>query len=129
MVLAVSQTGEATIAGDRNLLFQALANLLDNAIKFSAGAEGPTRRHLEISFQRDGNIARFVVSDHGPGIPAESRDRVTEPFFRLESSRSTPGSGIGLSLVAAVAKLHDGRLVLSDNHPGLRAELVISVGG
>ncbi len=65
----------------------------------------------------------LVVSDSGPGIPAEDRPRVIERFVRLESSSNSPGTGLGLSLVAAVARLHDAELVLHDNAPGLRAEL------
>jgi signal transduction histidine kinase len=69
------------------------------------------------------------VSDNGPGIPAEDRGRVAERFVRLEESRSKPGAGLGLSLVSAVAHLHSGSLQLSDNNPGLRAELVLPADG
>jgi len=72
--------------------------------------------------------ASIPVADNGPGVPAEAQDRVLERFYRLETSRSTPGSGLGLSLVAAVAELHDGRLALTDNHPGLKASLVLPLG-
>ena len=65
----------------------------------------------------------LTVADNGPGIPADQRDKVVQRFFRLEASRSTPGSGLGLSLVAAAAKLHRARLSLEDNNPGLRAAL------
>ena len=113
-----ASSGDASIHGDRDLLFQALANLTDNAIKFSP--EGGTVR-LELD-SADGRI-RFIVSDDGPGIPDEARDNVRRRFVRLDQSRSTPGSGLGLSLVDAVAGLHDGELVLDDNAPGLRAVL------
>ena len=113
-----------TLQGDRNLLFQAVANLADNALKFSPSgsavilalqkepAKGKKRENVEI-----------VVADQGPGIPAGDRERVLERFHRLEASRSTPGNGLGLSLVSAVAKLHGGNLRLDDNSPGLRATL------
>jgi len=112
--------GPATTSGDRNLVFQAIANLIDNAIKFSRPGG-----HIEVALRRDKAEIRVSIADRGPGIPEASRSRVLEPFFRLESSRSTPGSGLGLSLVAAVARLHDGRLRLEDNHPGLRACLIL----
>jgi len=131
LTLRVSREGETSLAGDRALLFQALANLLDNAIKFSAGTDTPETREVVLSLERSDKEVRFVVADHGPGIAADDRERVTEPFYRAEASRSTPGSGLGLSLVAAVARLHGGHLVLADNEPGLRAELCfpLSDGG
>ncbi len=111
-------SGRAVIRGDRDLLFQALANLTDNAIKFSP-AGGTVRLGLECA---DGR-ARFMVTDDGPGIPEPMRDNVRKRFVRLDQSRTTPGSGLGLSLTDAVAGLHDGALVLDDNAPGLRAVL------
>lgn len=104
--------------GDRDLLFQALVNLLDNAIKFS-GASG----QIEIGVERQEKTAILSVSDRGPGIPEDQREEVLKRFVRLEQSRSTSGSGLGLSLVQAVARLHDGELLLEDNAPGLRASL------
>ncbi len=112
-----------TLQGDRDLLFQALVNLIDNAIKFSS-KDGS----VEISLAKDGETAVISVADRGPGIPADKRDEVLQRFTRLEQSRSTAGSGLGLSLVQAVAQLHDGALVLSDNEPGLRASLRLPVG-
>ncbi len=111
-------SGGAVIRGDRDLLFQALANLTDNAIKFSP-AGGSVRLGLD---RADGRV-RFTVADDGPGIPQAARDKVRQRFVRLDHSRSTPGSGLGLSLTDAVAGLHDGALVLDDNAPGLRAVL------
>ncbi len=118
------EAGAATvIRGDRNLLFQALSNLLDNAVKYSrAGGV------IDLSLAAGRGEADFTVADRGPGIPEEQRDRVLERFFRMETSRSTKGSGLGLSLVAAVARLHGGRLVLADNAPGLRARLALPRG-
>ena len=107
------------VAGDRGLLFQALANLLDNAIKYT-----PAGGRIAISLAGAGpGSAKLVVSDNGPGIPAAARSRIFQRFFRLEASRSTPGSGLGLSLVEAVARLHGIELVVEDNVPGTRFEL------
>ncbi|MGH8567409.1 MAG: sensor histidine kinase [Gammaproteobacteria bacterium] len=102
------------IRGNRQLLAQGLANLIDNAIKYTP--EGG-RIGLRVSFS--GGKTRFEVRDSGPGIPEGDRARVLERFVRLDSSRTTPGTGLGLSLVAAVAKLHGASLTLGDNHPGL----------
>ncbi len=102
------------IRGNRQLLAQGLANLVDNAIKYTP--EGG-RIGLRVSFS--GGETRLEVWDSGPGIPEADRARVLERFVRLDGSRTTPGSGLGLSLVAAVAKLHGARLTLGDNAPGL----------
>ena len=104
--------------GDRELIQQAVANLLDNAIKFS-----PPGGAITLEAGDSGGGLTIVVADRGPGIPEPDRRRATERFFRGESARNTPGSGLGLSLVAAVARLHGGELRLLDNHPGLRCEL------
>jgi signal transduction histidine kinase len=103
--------------GDKAMIHQAIANLVDNAVKFSP--EG-TAVHLGASVT--GSVS-ITVSDHGPGIPPEDRSKATDRFYRGETARSTPGSGLGLSLVQAVAQLHGGELRLNDNHPGLRAVL------
>ena len=115
----------ATIKGDRTLLFQAVANLVDNSIKFSPADTSGANGKVGLSLGMEAEAARIVVWDRGPGISDHQRDRVVERFYRLEASRSTPGSGLGLSLVAAVARLHGGRLELTDNAPGLRAELIL----
>ncbi len=104
--------------GDREMIQQAVANLLDNAIKFS-----PSGATVTISAVATANGPRLVVADHGPGIPEADREQAVERFFRGEQARSTPGSGLGLALVQAVATLHDGTLSLEDNAPGLRAVL------
>lgn len=101
--------------GNRDLLFQALSNLLDNAIKFAASG-GRVEMRLA---QRDG-AAELIVADNGPGIPAEERRKVFQRFYRLDESRSTPGSGLGLSLVRAVMLLHEGSCEIEDNRPGSR---------
>ena len=116
--LTLQVTRGIRLPGDQHLLFQALVNLLDNAIKFS-----PAGGTIALTLRREGPCAALSVADQGPGIPAELRGRALERFFRLEESRSTPGSGLGLSLVAAVAALHDGEIALEDNEPGLRAVL------
>ena len=108
------------ILGDRDLLQQAVANLLDNAIKFS-----PDGGQITLAASRVDRQVKLSVADQGPGIPEEDRPRATERFFRGEAARSTPGSGLGLALVQAVALLHEGSLLLEDAHPGLRATLVI----
>lgn len=116
--LQVEAGEEVRIRGDRDLLVQAVANLVDNAIKFA-----PRQGRVELSLGATAKEASISVADDGPGIPSESRQKVLERFYRLEASRSTPGSGLGLSLAAAVADLHDGRLELSDNGPGLKVSL------
>jgi signal transduction histidine kinase len=103
--------------GDPNLIAQALANLIDNAVKYTD--QGTVKVTLT---QREGRPA-FIVADSGPGVPEAYRDKVLERLFRLEQSRTSPGSGLGLSLVAAVAKSHGLGLKLDDNHPGLRVTL------
>jgi hypothetical protein len=111
-------SGSATIAGNRTLISQALANLVDNAIKYT-----PAGGRVRISIENTASDVAVVVADNGAGIPQEDRERVTERFVRLEASRSSPGSGLGLSLVLAVARLHDAKLDLSDNGPGLRVAI------
>lgn len=102
---------------DRHLLSQALANLLDNALKYAGGGE------LAVQVFRSGEHAVLDVADRGPGIPETDRESVFDRFVRLEPSRSTPGNGLGLSLVRAVARRHRGMVTLLDNQPGLRARL------
>jgi len=107
-----------SLRGDRELLAQALVNLIENAIRHS-----PAHTAIEVVLAdaADGPVLR--VSDNGPGIPAAERENVLRRFYRLEKSRTTPGSGLGLALVKAIADLHDARLELADNAPGLRVEL------
>ena len=107
-----------TLLGDRDMLQQAVANLLDNALKFS-----PEEGHILVRAVEENGTLLLEVCDSGPGIPAEERAHATERFFRGETARSTPGSGLGLALVQAVAHLHGGAVILGDAAPGLRATL------
>lgn len=109
------------IAGNRELIGQALTNLIDNAIKYGSGEN----THIKISGKqtKDGKNIEIAVEDNGEGIPEEDRKRVFERFVRLDESRSETGSGLGLSLVAAVVKLHKGSVRLEDAEPGLRVVL------
>src|SRR5262249_25794944 len=100
------------VRGDRHLLSQAIANLLDNALKYTP--EGK----VALSVETRAGKAHIEVSDTGPGVPPDRRNIVFDRFVRLEGSRSTPGNGLGLSLVRAVAKLHDGVIWLEDSAPG-----------
>ncbi|MDW6021127.1 HAMP domain-containing sensor histidine kinase [Mesorhizobium sp. BAC0120] len=111
------------VTGNRELIGQALSNIVDNAIKYSAGAsENPL---VKVALARRGNDAVLSVSDNGPGIPdPQDRERATERFVRLEKSRSQPGSGLGLSLAKAVMKFHGGRLDLVSGDPGLTVSMV-----
>jgi signal transduction histidine kinase len=110
----------AATLGDRNLLASALANLIDNALKYAGrGARVRVRTRCE------GDNVAIIVEDDGPGIPAAERLRVVERFYRLDASRNLPGSGLGLSIVAAVASLHRGAFTLEDAAPGLRARVTL----
>ncbi len=127
--LRLSCSGDVMMAGEKHLIGQALANLLDNAIKYALPAprteasEGAKQSDVEIGLEDKGDTVDIVISDRGPGIPKKDRERVLQRFVRLQPSRSIPGSGLGLSLVAAVARLHDGSVSLEDNEPGLRIRL------
>jgi signal transduction histidine kinase len=109
---------EVKITGDRDLLVQMFANLVENAISHT-----PHRTDIVLKLTSDKAGITAEVADSGSGIPADERDRVFERLYRLDSSRSTPGSGLGLSLVAAVGALHGIEITLADNHPGLRVIL------
>lgn len=104
--------------GDRELLTQMLANLVENAIRHT-----PRGARIRLSLERRTAGPLGIVADNGPGIPGEAREKVFRRFFRLERSRSTAGSGLGLSLVAAVADLHGIAVTLADNEPGLKVVL------
>ena len=119
IALELAPSGAATIRGNKSLITQALANLLDNAIKYT-----PAGGHVRVAIGDTPSGVALSVSDDGPGIAADDRARVLERFVRLEASRNSPGTGLGLSLVAAVARMHDARLDLADNNPGLKAILL-----
>jgi len=116
VTLAVEIGEPLTLTANRELLGQALANLIDNALKYATGVDAA---RIRISVSRSDNQVAVSVADNGPGIPEADRERVLQRFVRLEESRSLPGSGLGLSLVAAVANLHHGTVELGDGNPGL----------
>jgi signal transduction histidine kinase len=115
VLLQTTDAADAGIVGDSSLLFEALSNLLDNAIKYS-----PAGSHVSLRVLAGAGQLGMEVSDSGPGIPEAEREAVLRRFYRLDKSRAAPGSGLGLSLVAAVAKLHDLHLSIGDAHPGCR---------
>jgi len=132
ITLKAEASTPVVIRGDRQLLGQAITNLIDNALKYGApAAEGGNGWAPEVGVRAETHdgVAEIVVTDRGPGVPAAERERVLARFVRLEASRSEPGSGLGLSLVAAVARLHGGSLRLEDNEPGLRVVLTLPMEG
>ncbi len=122
--LEVSVEDGLPVHGSRELLGQAMSNLLDNALKYGASSDSLHKTIGVSAYRRDGEV-RIVVADRGPGIPEAERGRVLERFVRLETARSRPGFGLGLSLAAAVARLHGGTLRLENNEPGLRVVLAL----
>lgn len=145
LVLAIDVGDGLTVDANRQLVGQAVANLVDNAIKYSVApvngsvngsvkgsagtsARPATRVSVAVAQGRTGTVD-ITVADDGPGIASADRERVLKRFVRLEQSRSLPGTGLGLSLVAAVARLHNGTLRLEDNEPGLRIVLALPASG
>ena len=112
----------ATVAGDADLLGQAIANLLENALRHT-----PDGARIVLAVDDADGRPRLTVSDDGPGVPAERREQVLQRFYRLEASRTTPGSGLGLAIVGAVAARHGADLALADAVPGLRVSLTFPV--
>ncbi|MDX2073309.1 MAG: HAMP domain-containing sensor histidine kinase [Alphaproteobacteria bacterium] len=108
------------VHGERHLLAQAFANLLDNAIKFT-----PSQGHIHITTEARGDYVDVSIADSGSGIPENYHEKVFEKFFRIEESRHTKGNGLGLSLVAAIARIHKAEIMLSDNKPGLKVTLIL----
>jgi hypothetical protein len=120
MGVKVSFLGDAPVKvkGHAQFLAQLVSNLVDNALKH--GARGGA---IAMSVKAKDGMAELVVADGGPGIPAEQREAALKQFGRLDASRTTPGSGLGLSLAATLARMHDGELLLEDNAPGLRVRV------
>ena len=134
--LTVEAPAPVPVHGSRELISQALANLVDNAIKYAASAEKADGESplITVKAASEGGRVLLSVIDQGPGIPESMRDRVVERFVRLDQSRTVPGSGLGLSLVAAIARLHGGELKFEDNAlgrkaTGLRAIIALPRGG
>lgn len=122
--LDISAEPGVHVNGSRDLLFQALANLIDNALKYS-----PERGRIHIDLTTDNGIVQLAVADNGPGVAADQREKVFQRLYRVDPSRSTAGNGLGLSLVRAVALLHDGSCEIEDNRPGARVVLRLPGGG
>ena len=116
--LAIVIEPHITIKADRDLLFQMLSNLIDNAIKYT-----PEGGHIDLKLTESQSEITLIVADSGIGIPEEDREKVFERFYRVAKSRSLPGNGLGLSLVQAVLDLHQGHIELADNQPGLKVSL------
>lgn len=116
--LACETEPDLTVQGHDQLLALALSNLVENALKHA-----PSGTAITVAGARDAGAPALVVADHGPGIPEADRERALGRFVRLDPSRGTPGAGLGLALVAAVARMHDAEIELADNAPGLRATL------
>jgi signal transduction histidine kinase len=120
MALAIDIDGEPMTIGDKDLLRSAAANLIDNALKYAGGSA-----KIRIRATQEQNTVSIVVEDNGPGIPGEEKAKVITRFYRLDRSRSLPGNGLGLPIVAAISNLHGGTFSLEDAHPGLMARIVL----
>ena len=118
---------DLVLHGNRELLGQVVANLIDNALKYGLPPVDGAPAQIIVSAKLFENFIQITVSDHGMGIPDDMRGRAVERFGRLDASRNKPGSGLGLSLATAVAHLHKGSLKLHDNSPGLKVVLEIPV--
>jgi signal transduction histidine kinase len=137
LALKVDASTAAPVHGNRELVSQALANLVDNAIKYAAPSSkcsapnnlNGSPAEIVVKAGSEGERIMLSVEDRGPGIPEADRGRVVERFVRLEQSRSEPGSGLGLSLASAVARLHGGELKLEDNRPGLKSTIALPRAG
>jgi signal transduction histidine kinase len=130
-ILKVETASGLMIVGNRELIGQAVANLVDNAVKYGACEARPTtsdKPEIAVSAKREGDIVLIEISDHGPGIPDADRGRAVQRFVRLEGARSRPGSGLGLSLAAAVIRMHGGSVRLEDNEPGLKVRVSLPAG-
>jgi len=116
--LVVNMQSSIETTGDRDLLFQALANIIENAIKYT-----PVSGRIWVSLTNEDNDAVVTIADNGPGIPKDEREKVFRRFYRLDASRSTAGNGLGLSMVSAVISMHEGSIQLMDNRPGLKTTM------
>jgi signal transduction histidine kinase len=119
--IAVEKPRDVAFFGNRELIGQAVSNLIDNALKY--GSSGAS---IRIGVDESNASLCFWVADRGPGIPAYRREEALRKYRRLDQARATDGSGLGLALVRAVARLHGGELILEDNEPGLRAVIRLS---
>ncbi|WP_407965198.1 sensor histidine kinase [Bartonella sp. C271] len=122
ILLRLGHTFDKELKLNRELITQSIFNLIDNAIKYAS--IGEKKAEVSLSMEYDGRRLLVVVSDNGPGIAEDKREKVIERFVRLEESRTQPGFGIGLSIAKAVMKLHGGELLLENANPGLRAVLL-----
>ncbi len=122
VALSIETDTDLQMIGNRELIGQAAANLIDNALKYGLG-EGSAPGAVRVAARRMGGRAEIIVSDRGPGILPADRGRVLDRFVRLEGARSRPGSGLGLSMALAIARLHGGDMRIEDNEPGLRVVL------
>ena len=130
IALKIEAAQPAPLKGSRELVSQAIANLVDNAIKYTGPAPlNGVAPEIVVRARKEGEQILLTVADAGPGIPEADRSRVVDRFVRLEQSRSQPGSGLGLSLASAVARLHGGELRLEDNQPGLKCVVALPRGG
>ena len=128
-VITTDAPDDLPLKGNRELIAQALSNLIDNALKYGLGNAAP---RLTLSLKEEGGFALFSLADNGVGIPLESRKKVMERFYRLDESRTEPGSGLGLSLVRAAAQFHGGQVVLDSatkdaENPGLIVTLKLPI--
>jgi signal transduction histidine kinase len=123
-ILEESIAADLVIKGDHELLMLLFANLIENAVRHA-----PQGAKIDLKAQNADGRVEVIVGDSGRGIPAEMRAKVLQRFFRLENSRTTPGHGLGLSLAAAIVKLHDATMTLSDNKPGLRVTVSLQIDG
>ena len=123
MSLRVEASGDCRVHGNRQLLAQAVANLVENSLKYI-----PAGGHIDIRAGREWQTVWLTVADDGPGIAQRDRAAALKPFVRLAFAQAKEGSGLGLSLVAAIARLHHAQLLLEDNEPGLRVRLGLAAG-
>ncbi len=119
--LTIETSVALPLAGDEELLKQMVANVIDNALRHT-----PNGARIEVRCDKFGDVATLAICDDGPGVPEAERQRIFERFHRLDAARTTPGDGLGLSLVAAIAELHDLKIAAEDNRPGLRIAIAAS---